>query len=120
MVDNRNHVIGLITQTDVLKLILKYQRVLDEGISGEKLLNRSFDEEQDDAVNEIHDKIDALKVEDVMVRSVVYTSPDAQIIEVLGLLIKLNIGRIPVLEKGVLVGTISRSDIIFALYKKKV
>ncbi len=55
-----------------------------------------------------------------MVRSVVYTSPDAEIIEVLRLLIKLNIGRIPVLEKGVLVGSISRSDIIFALYKKKV
>lgn len=54
-----------------------------------------------------------------MVRSVVSTTPDAQIIEVLNLLITLNIGRIPVLEKGVLVGSISRSDIIFALYKRK-
>lgn len=123
VVDNRNHVIGLITQTDILKLILKYQRILDEGSSGGKLLTRSLDtgpEGDHGEVDRIHEMIQALRVEDVMVRSVVYTSPDAEIIEVLKLLITLNIGRIPVLEKGVLVGTISRSDIIFALYKKKV
>jgi CBS domain-containing protein len=40
--------------------------------------------------------------------------------EVLRTMLKMGINRIPVLEKGVLVGIISRGDIIFSLYKKKV
>ena len=35
-------------------------------------------------------------------------------------MMKLGVGRLPVLEQGVLVGTISRSDIIFYIYKKKI
>ena len=60
VVDNRNHVIGLITQTDILKLILKYQQILDEGSSGGKLLERSLDagkEGEDNEVDEIHSRM---------------------------------------------------------------
>ena len=59
-------------------------------------------------------------VEDIMVRTLITTTPDARIIEVLKMMMQSDIGRVPVLEQGVLVGTVSRSDIIFALYKKKV
>ena len=40
--------------------------------------------------------------------------------EVLRSMIDMGINRLPVLEKGVVVGIITRGDIIFALYKKKV
>ena len=55
-----------------------------------------------------------------MVKSTLVTTPDAEIIEALKVMMKLGVGRLPVLEQGVLVGTISRSDIIFYIYKKKI
>jgi CBS domain-containing protein len=61
-----------------------------------------------------------MKVEDLMTRTVLTTSPDEKIVMALKKMMKLNVNRLPVLEKGVLVGTISRSDIIFYIYKKKV
>ena len=60
-----------------------------------------------------------MKVEDLMIHSTLFTTPDAEIIEVLRVMMKLDVGRLPVLEQGVLVGTSSRSDIIFYIYKKK-
>ena len=122
VVDNRSHVLGMISQTDVLRLILKYQQKLDNGTGGETLLNQPLDivEGQGDVVEAISQEIASMTVEQMMVRTVITTTPDAKLIEVLKAMMQSDIGRIPVLEQGVLVGTISRSDIIFALYKKKV
>jgi len=121
VVDNRNHVLGMITQTDVLKLILKFQQKLDDGTGGEVLLNQPLDSGDDDgAIAAVSAEINSMKVEDIMVRTTIFTTPDAKIMEVLKVMMKSNIGRVPVLEQGVLVGTISRSDVIFAIYKKKV
>ena len=55
-----------------------------------------------------------------MVRSTLYTTPDAEIVEALRMMMKMDVNRLPVLEQGILVGTVSRSDVIFAIYKKKV
>jgi len=122
VVDNRSHVLGMISQTDILRLILKYQQKLDNGTGGETLLNQPLDrvEGQGDVVEAISQEIASMTVEQMMVRTVITTTPDAKLIEVLKAMMQSDIGRIPVLEQGVLVGTISRSDIIFALYKKKV
>ena len=115
VVDNRNHVLGLITQTDILKLILHYQDMLDRAGEGDKMLLQPLDEKESDpdvsAVNQ--------KVSDIMIRSILYTTPDAEVIEALRIMMKMDVGRLPVLEQGVLVGTVSRSDVIFAIYKKK-
>jgi len=122
VVDNRNHVLGLISQTDILKLILKKQQELDEGTKGLSLLNNPFDspEKKDDAIEAANREISEMKVENIMVRSTLSTTPDAGIMEALKGMMKMNVGRLPVLEQGVLVGTVSRSDIIFYIYKKKV
>jgi CBS domain-containing protein len=120
--DNRSHVLGMVSQTDVLKLILKYQQKLDSGTGGETLLNHPLDnmEGEGDVLESISEEIASMTVEQIMVRTVISTTPDAHLIEVLKAMMAADIGRLPVLEQGVLVGTISRSDIIFALYKKKV
>ena len=105
-----------------LKLLLKYQQKLDSGTGGETLLNHPLDnmEGEGDVLESISEEIASMPVEQIMVRTVISTTPDAHLIEVLKAMMVADIGRLPVLEQGVLVGTISRSDIIFALYKKKV
>ena len=121
VVDNRNHVLGVISQTDILQLILKYQDKLDEEIHSELLLSQPMDTDNQSAdMTLINKEFSGMKVEDIMVRSTLYTTPDAEIVEALRMMMKMDVNRLPVLEQGILVGTVSRSDVIFAIYKKKV
>ena len=66
------------------------------------------------------DKISQIKVSDIMIRDIITTSPNAEIIDVLRLMIEKDVNRVPVLEKGVLVGIVTRGDIIFSIYKRKI
>ena len=121
VVDNRNHVIGIISENDVLKLILDYQDSLGAGLEQHYLLSIPMDDENNDiSVSEANKSISETKVEDIMSRNVLFTSPEADVINTLKAMMRMMVNRVPVLEKGVLVGTLSRSDIIFAIYKKKV
>lgn len=121
VVDNRNHVLGVISQTDILQLILKYQDKLDEEIHSEHLLSQPMDTDNQSAdMTLINKEFSGMKVEDIMVRSTLYTTPDAEVVEALRMMMKMDVNRLPVLEQGILVGTVSRSDVIFAIYKKKV
>ena len=121
VVDNRNHVLGVISQTDILQLILKYQDKLDEEIHSEHLLSQPMDTDNQSAdMTLINKEFSGMKVEDIMVRSTLYTTPDAEIVEALRMMMKMDVNRLPVLEQGILVGTVSRSDVSFAIYKKKV
>jgi CBS domain-containing protein len=120
VVDNRNHVLGLISQTDILKLILYYQDKLDAAGEGDKMLLQPLDEKESDPdVSAVNQEFSEKKVSDIMVRSVLYTTPDEEVVNALRTMMKMNVSRLPVLEQGVLVGTVSRSDVIFAIYKKK-
>jgi CBS domain-containing protein len=121
IVDNKNHLLGFVSENDILNIILKYQMKLEKDIDGDSLLDYSMDStlQEDDNLRSISEEISNMELSRIMVRSVMTTTPDAPIMEVLRTMLRLGINRIPVLEKGVLVGIISRGDIIFALYKKK-
>ncbi|MDR0508387.1 MAG: CBS domain-containing protein [Candidatus Methanoplasma sp.] len=122
VVDNRNHVIGMITEKDILSLIIKYQKKLDDDpTTNRSLLSLPMDGDiHDPALVEAIKAISEMTVEDIMTRSVLTTSPDEKIVEALKKMMSLNVNRLPVLEKGVMVGILSRSDIIFYIYKKKI
>jgi len=122
VVDNRNHVIGMITEFDVLNLIMKYQDKLDKDPSTtQSLLSTPMDGAvADPALVEAYKEISEMTVGDIMARTVLCTSPDEEISRALQKMLKLNVNRLPVLEQGVLVGILSRSDIIFHIYKKKI
>ncbi len=122
IVDEKNPLLGFVSENDILNTIMKYQIKLDKNNSGDRLLDYSMDSllDNDDDLKKASEEISNIEMSSIMVRSVMTTSPDAPIMEVLMTMLRLGINRIPVLEKGVLVGIISRGDIIFALYKKKV
>ena len=122
IVDNKNHLLGFVSENDILTVIMRYQDRLDKESANGSLLDYSMDAltDPDDRLAQASEQISNTEMSTIMVRSVMTTSPDAPIIEVLRTMLKMGINRIPVLEKGILVGIISRGDIIFALYKKKV
>ncbi|MBQ7979112.1 MAG: CBS domain-containing protein [Candidatus Methanomethylophilaceae archaeon] len=121
IVDAKYHLLGFLSEIDILNLIMKSQMKLDKEDGVDRLLDYSMDSTLplDDNLRQVSEEISNTEVSSIMVRSVMTTTPDAPIIEVLRIMLRLSINRILVLEKGVLVGVISRSDIIFALYKKK-
>ena len=60
------------------------------------------------------------KVSEIMTKDVITTTPDAEVVDVLALMLEKDVNRVPVLEKGVLVGIVSRGDIVFSIYKRKI
>ena len=121
MVDNRNHLLGILSENDILGMLLKYQEELDEDSPGSVMLNYPMDSgmEENSTLKSISEEISNTSVSDIMTRTVLTTTPDTTIMEVLSAMLEMKVNRLPVVEKGVVVGIISRGDIIFALYKKK-
>ncbi len=122
VVDNRNHLLGILSENDILNVIMDYQTKLDRENSDSVMLTYSMDStsETDERLKRLSDEISNKPVSEIMTRTVLTTSPDASVMEVLRSMIEMQVNRLPVLEKGVVVGIITRGDIIFALYKKKI
>ena len=68
----------------------------------------------------VAEEISNTKVSDIMTRTVLSTTPDANIIDLLRSMINMDVSRVPVVDNGVLIGIVSRADIIFSIYKKKI
>ena len=122
VVDNRNHLLGILSENDILNTILKYQIALDDENHDSVILTYSMDSptETDDILKKVSEEISNLEVSAIMTRTVLTTTPDTTIMEVLRDMIEMKVNRVPVVEKGVVIGIISRGDTIFALYKRKV
>jgi CBS domain-containing protein len=121
VVDNRNHLLGIVSQNDILRTLLKYQDLLDkDNPEGLSILKHSLDSgEGGDRIVKAVDEISDLEISTIMTYSTLTTSADAPILDVLRAMINMDVNRVPVIEKGVLIGIISRGDITFALYKRK-
>jgi CBS domain-containing membrane protein len=107
VVDNEKRVIGVITEADILSVMgMKrghtfkdiVSHLLGESVPGNKAGNT---------------------VRQVMSSPAISTRPDALILEVAGILEERRIKRLPVVDsRGMLVGIISRADIVRAVAKK--
>ena len=73
----------------------------------------------DPQLKEAADKISKIRVEDIMIKDVLTTTANTEIIDILRVMVEKDVSRVPVLEKGVLVGIVTRGDIIFSIYKRK-
>jgi CBS domain-containing protein len=120
VVDEGRHLIGILSETDILELVMKYQNQLHIDHPSLYMLESPMDDSSgDEDIKKASDAISKSLVKDIMTRTVLTTVPDAMIADVTQEMIKKTVNRVPVLEKGVLVGIISRGDIIFSIYKKK-
>jgi len=120
VVDDDRHLIGILSETDILELVMKHQKELSIDHPSLYMLASPMDDiPEDESVKKASDTISNTLVKEIMTKTVLTTTPDAQIVDVIEEMIKKTVNRVPVLEKGVLVGIISRGDIIFSIYKKK-
>lgn len=121
VVDDDCRLIGILSECDILKVIMDHEKTLNMENPVLHLLAFPMDAIDDDpALKVAADNISKIKVADIMVPEVITTSPNAEIIDVLRIMIDKDVNRVPVLEKGVLVGIVTRGDIIFSIYKRKI
>lgn len=120
VVDDDNRLIGILSECDILKIILEHEENLNLKNPVLHLLAFPMDDIEDPQLKAAADKISEIRVSDIMIRDIITTSPNAEIIDVLRIMIDRDVNRVPVLEQGVLVGIVTRGDIIFSIYKRKI
>jgi len=113
-------VVGIVSETDLLKLFKTPE------ISDDMLLPSPFEiiempirsvirfEEFKKALEDMHMK----PVRDIMKKKIYSVSPDSTLEEASDIMVKHRVNRLPVIEKGILVGILVRSDIIRGLSKE--
>ena len=115
-------VIGVISETDIVKF-MGTSLTGDEKLAGDftyqslTLLFFNFIRMSKNFLNtrkEI-DRITRIKIKDVMSKEVVSVSPDTNIFDAASLMDMHDVNRLPVLQKGRLVGIIARADLLKAL-----
>lgn len=113
VVDENNKVIGIISETD----ILKKQKSIETPQFINFLEGIIFIDNLKDLESDLK-KVAAYKVEDLMSKEIVTVNLDDTFDTVANVMIKNSVNRVPVVDdEGVLHGIIARYDIIKSLYK---
>ena len=114
-------VVGIVSETDLLKLFKTPE------ISDDMILPSPFEiiempirsvirfEEFKKALEDMHMK----PVRDIMKKKIYSISPDSTLEDASEMMVKHRVNRLPVIEKGKLVGILVRSDIIRGLSKEQ-
>lgn len=112
-----NTIVGLITEDDILKLLEVPERDSQLWLpSPFEVIEIPLKEliGWEEAKHALED-VGAKHVGDVMSRPVITASPDESLENVASKMVKHHINRIPIEENGMLVGIVSRQDIIAGL-----
>ncbi|OPX93507.1 MAG: Hypoxic response protein 1 [Syntrophorhabdus sp. PtaU1.Bin002] len=59
--------------------------------------------------------IEDLIVKDVMIKDVIVASPTESVVDVARIMIEKHVNRVPIVEKGAIIGIVTRGDIIKAV-----
>ncbi|WP_338729446.1 CBS domain-containing protein [Haladaptatus sp. DJG-WS-42] len=126
VVDDENHVVGIVTQGDLVHIFQPSNRTLWIPIGLPPFLESQtygFDLSWKDVDVNIDLAKNARKpIKDVMTKDVVTVTPDDDLATILDLVTndERDINRLPVVENDVLVGIITRDDILDALRGERV
>jgi CBS domain-containing protein len=112
VVDDNYHVVGIVTEKDLLvkagELKVPFYLTLFDSI---------IYLENPAKFNERLKKYTAVKVKEIMTERVVVVDEDTEINEIIDLINKKNINRVPIVRHHKLVGIITRNDILKSLVK---
>jgi CBS domain-containing protein len=109
VVDAENKLIGLITQSD---FVGKEKRVPHALVSIKELLGKQFHNRD---IEEIYRESQETPITEVMTKKVISVDKDTTVSELIDLMIKKHLKRIPVLsDEGKLLGIVTRRNLLQA------
>jgi CBS domain-containing protein len=109
VIDDRDRLVGMLSMYDILVFV----QPKHAGIWGEMAdidPARLFDSQLE--------RVKKIFVKDVMTTDVLTLSPDVHVINILDVMIKKHVRRIPVVEDDRVVGVLYRSDVFYHLLKR--
>lgn len=111
VVNDKGAVVGIVSEADLVR------RAEIDTATKKSWLARLMDSD----VSAAHDFVaaHARRVADVMTREVITASEDATLRELVELMERHNVKRIPIVRDGILVGVVSRSDLLRALLSRE-
>lgn len=102
VVDDDGHLIGMVTEGDLLR------RVASQPLS----LLQDEVERTDPQSLEDYIRLNGWSVRDAMSEKVISVGPETDLREVAGIMLSHGIKRVPVIDKGSLIGIVSRCDLL--------
>jgi len=117
VIDKDGNLIGMLTDADIFKgLRLKYKQYNISFPTGVGMPSVDFKSTVSyTELKKAYKDLAQTKVKDLMISKVVVAKPDDHIEVIVPLLVDNKINRLPVVEKGKVVGIVSRGDIIRTL-----
>lgn len=118
VVDEKGTVLGMMTETDILDSLKTHYRELKMKVPPETIIGISFVEiaKKREAVEAFED-IAGKPVMEAMSRDVITAEPEDELEDIIHKMVKNDVNRIAVVDGGVLVGIVTRGDIIKAVQK---
>jgi CBS domain-containing protein len=113
IVDSESNLVGIITESD---FVGKKANIPHALASIKRLLGQNF---YLDDIESLFAKAKKSSIEEVMTRHPKTVSPDFSLTDVVNMMIRLNLKRIPVVQDKKLVGIITRQDIMKAFIMVK-
>lgn len=117
VVDGHGKLVGVLSETDILRHL---KRLVDSELAGRYMATTAHSlallvmlaERGHPVVKEMLDHLRSAMVSQAMTTKVVTGSPGNTLEEIVALMITHDVNRVPIVEKGVIVGMLTRGDIV--------
>lgn len=107
-------VVGVVSESDIVNFMSMKFGKKPSVLPSISLIIFSFIKEQTKFKDEI-ERISKTKIKDIMSKEIVCAHPEMNLLDAASLMKKKDVNRLPVIDKGKLVGIIARADLIRAL-----
>jgi len=113
-------IVGVFSEADVLRSIKTTKKDLRLVYPSLSSLGIAFQEHVTQReVLEAYEEVGKLPVREVMSRDIVSVAPEMALSEAITKMVEYDITRIPVVKEGVLIGIVTRGDVIKGLAKER-
>lgn len=117
VIDGHGKLVGILSETDILRHL---KRLADTELSGRYLATKAHSlallvmlaDRGHPVVKEMLDHLRHAMVSEAMTVKVVTGSPGNTMEEIVSLMITHDVNRVPIMEKGVIVGMLTRGDVV--------
>jgi CBS domain-containing protein len=112
-------IVGVFSEADILRSIKTTKKDLRLIYPSLSSLGIAFQEHVTQReVLEAYEEVGRLPVSEVMSREIVFVDPEMSVSEAISKMVERNITRMPVVKNGMLMGIVTRGDVIKGLAKE--